>query len=565
MEPNARGVRETASPELTARAVVSGLLIGSVIASGTVYTALKTAFMDIGNLTSALIGFAVFSSLRRVGRGFSMLENNLLQTTAVSVIAMVAVTGVSGPIPALRLLDREPPWWAIVAWGMALGCIGVIAGAILRKKLVSEDKLPFPSGAATAEVIRAMFEVRGAALRRAGALAAMAVTAMMLTWLRDGTSWIAAAVFLPVMVAGHSATALGLGVSMSPLVLGTGALLGLHNAVSFALGGVVAWGVVAPWVLTRGIEATPDQLVNWLVWPAVGLMISSALTSFVIEWRRLFRGLRDVRRANSWHEARWWAGAAVLALSVAVVVLIGMVAFDMGAGLAALVVALAIVLATVCGRAAGETDLAPIGSFGAVTQLLAGAGTPAASISGGSVVAGVCSQSTCSLWSYRSGHLLGASPRAQLLGQLSGVVVGALVVVPVYFLVVAAYGLGTESMPSPGALTWRGTAEAIAGGGTLPVDAAPAAWLGASCGAVITVLQRYGWRWLPSPTAMSMGFVMPATFAGTVLIGAAVAAGVRARAPAWSERYVDALAAGAIVGESLMGLLLAAVIVFGIS
>ena len=50
--------------------------------------------------------------------------------------------------------------------GTAVGILGVFVAALLRRRLVVEEALPFPTGIATGEVIETMFGARQAALRR---------------------------------------------------------------------------------------------------------------------------------------------------------------------------------------------------------------------------------------------------------------------------------------------------------------------------------------------------------------------------------------------------------------
>ena len=129
----------------------------------------------------------------------------------------------------------------------------------------------------------------------------------------------------------------------------------------------------------------------------------------------------------------------------------------------AVVVVIALVLTNVSARATGETDVAPVGAVGMITQVaFAGAGAVTSLVTGGvsrrprrKRVGPVC---------LPRGQRLGASPRAQVGAQLVGAVLGAVVVVPVYFLVVKSYGIGTEAMPAPSAQSWKAMAEAVRGG-----------------------------------------------------------------------------------------------------
>lgn len=57
---------------------------------------------------------------------------------------------------------------------------------------------------------------------------------------------------------------------------------------------------------------------------------------------------------------------------------------------------------------------------------------------------------------------------------------------------------------------------------------------------------------------MGIGFITPAFFAVTLCLGAGMAALARRWAPKTTDAHVPALGSGALVGESLMGLIIAA-------
>src|SRR5450432_4847019 len=143
--------------------------------------------IDGGSITAALLGFTFFSMVPRLIRTpYTALENNITQTTAASAAIMGYVAGVGGPVPAMALIGQNFPGWALAIWGMAIGIIGIFAATLLRRKLVVEDALPFPTGNATGELIETMFAGRQRALRRARFLLTGALVAMAVTWFRDG-------------------------------------------------------------------------------------------------------------------------------------------------------------------------------------------------------------------------------------------------------------------------------------------------------------------------------------------------------------------------------------------
>jgi OPT family oligopeptide transporter len=234
-----------------------------------------------------------------------------------------------------------------------------------------------------------------------------------------------------------------------------------------------------------------------------------------------------------------------------------------------LVLALVLPLCAVCGRGAGQMDVAPVGQMGQIAQAASGTlfpGSPALNVAAGSVVAGAVAQTGVSLWSLKAGHLLGASPSRQLRAQLLGVLVGAAVGVPAYMVLVNTYGLGSKALPVPSAHQFRAVAElATQGLSGLPPYAAWAAAIGFAVGAALTLASRGKLeRFIPSAVAVGLGFILPAFYAVTIATGALLAALVRRVRPQDLGQHLPALGAGTIAGESLMGLTIAALRSLGV-
>lgn len=92
------------------------------------------------SLQSALIGYGVFSLLRRLPlppalrptRPFTPQENVVLQTTAVATGTLPLAAGLVGIIPAMEMLDLERDgegpiflgWGSLVAWSAAVAFFG---------------------------------------------------------------------------------------------------------------------------------------------------------------------------------------------------------------------------------------------------------------------------------------------------------------------------------------------------------------------------------------------------------------------------------------------------------
>jgi uncharacterized oligopeptide transporter (OPT) family protein len=167
--------------------------------------------------------------------------------------------------------------------------------------------------------------------------------------------------------------------------------------------------------------------------------------------------------------------------------------------------------------------------------------------------------------SFRTGHLLGSSPRALIAAQLLGCVIGISVAVPIYQVLTSAYQLGSAALPAPGPLSWKITAEAVTGGAAIMPRFAPlAAGIAAALGIFLALLGRTrAERWLPSPAAIGVGLILPASYSVTIFVGGACIAMLQRRWPEPVVTYGAVVAGGALGGEALLGVAIAILRVSG--
>jgi uncharacterized oligopeptide transporter (OPT) family protein len=251
---------------------------------------------------------------------------------------------------------------------------------------------------------------------------------------------------------------------------------------------------------------------------------------------------------------------ALLAVCVTVVLLVGWLAFAIHPLVMLGSLALALVLANIAARATGETDFSPGGPVGTIGLMaVAHRGTVGGAMAG-SLSMGMTSQTSQTLWAFRAGHLLGASPRAQIAAQIMGVVVGAAVTVPVYAVIASTYGIANEKMPAVVALSFKATAEAMQGIAALPKWGGAAGVIALGIGAALTVLgrTRFG-RLLPSAASIGVGFMLPFSLTPAAFVGAllALAAQRLFRGRGLDQASMLALAAGTMAGESTIGVIIA--------
>ncbi|KAL6065382.1 Succinate dehydrogenase iron-sulfur subunit [Balamuthia mandrillaris] len=151
----------------TVRAVTVGLLVGGLMCFSNMYFGLQTGWVTMGSLQSTLIGFAIFKLLSRFlpsFRDFGPIENVILQTTAVATATMPLAGGFVGIIPALTLWYKEEGkedvaslhWTSLLVWTMSIAFFGVFFAVPLRTQTILREKLKFPSGTATAQMIKVL-------------------------------------------------------------------------------------------------------------------------------------------------------------------------------------------------------------------------------------------------------------------------------------------------------------------------------------------------------------------------------------------------------------------------
>jgi uncharacterized oligopeptide transporter (OPT) family protein len=552
--------------ELTLRALIAGGAIGVVLAAGNVYMGLKTGWTDTGNVTAAMLGFAIFGLVGRRA-SYGRLENNITMITAVSAGLVSFSGGIVYAIPALRLEGVRPPLAGLAAWSFCVSLLGIGLAAMLRKRFIESERLAFPTGIATAELIGTMHTGRAETLGRTRALALAALLAMIVVWFRDGRpAWLPAATLIPGSVLGVPVAAWELGLAYSPVLLGSGLLVGARIGVSVLAGAILTSVLLGPLALHLGAIAHADRtsLLPWVIWPAVALMLGSILTSLALDWRRWVRGVRDLGSVRIRGHAGYGVLAALLTLAV---LALGWLVFHVGPLPLVAGLAFSIVLGSVCARATAETDVAPVTQMGNLTQLVLGplsAGQADVNMAAAMVVSGGASHASFTLEDLKTGHLLGARVRPQLLAHVVGAAVGAIVAVAAYELIARAYTIGGKQMQAPAMLTFRGMANLVRSGLVMPPHALVASVIAGGAGIALALGERSRLRrFLPSPFALSIGLLVPGNGA-TIALGGALAALLRARKPEAYERFGVSAAAGMIVGESLLGVLIAILVAAGV-
>ena len=313
------------------------------------------------------------------------------------------------------------------------------------------------------------------------------------------------------------------GFEPSALLIAAGMMVGLRVSLSIFASSAALYFFVAPWL--QGLDAANSGVagyivsiptvgggalfhpVRWAIWGGSSTMVFAGLTALALEWRVIARAFGSLRRGSVKAEQapdsierkmaaieipNTWLFVGLVPVALALMAL-QVIAFDVRWWAGLIAVGMSFLLVIVACRAVGETDTNPIGPMGKVMQLVFAAISPG-NVTHNLVAAGVGANSASGsadlLQDLKSGYLLGANPRRQFLAQMTGVVFGAIAIVPAWFLMVPNVA-ALEKYPLPATQVWVAVARVLSTGiDSLPESARIAILGGALLGAGLTILER---------------------------------------------------------------------------
>jgi uncharacterized oligopeptide transporter (OPT) family protein len=399
------------------------------------------------------------------------------------------------------------------------------------------------------------------------------------------------------------------GIEWGLLNVGSGLLVGLNVGLSMLLATVVvSWGI-GPWIVDSGIALeivrsqiadarwpecqaliglsapTGDQqaylaahcaplldlraqhyfpiVLLWAMWPATALMVASAAAAIALKWRSIaatFRSLSTLRHSNGEDMSL----RAIAAWAIAMTVLLAWIQslhFGMSVvqTMVAVIATLPLMLADI--RVLGETNYGPVSAMSNALQALFAAIWPgqiglnliAAGMSGSS-----SSQAEGTIQDYKTGKLLGSTPRILTYVQLAAVPIGAAAVAIMYPFLIGKYGLGGEGLSAPTGLKIANMAVLLARGvSALPRYALAATIVAALVGILIAAIHHATdapWtRYIPSVAGFGFALILPGDLNIPTAVGG-IAGWIWMHASRSSyDRYAVTVASGMIVGEALLG------------
>lgn len=605
--------------ELTFRGIILGALITVIFTASNVYLGLKVGMTFASSIPAAVISMAVLKFFK----DSSILENNMVQTQASSAGTLSSVIFVL-PGLLMMGYWQDFPFWQTMLICAAGGTLGVLFTIPLRRAMVVNSDLPYPEGVAAAEILKAGNHADGDSgvkdIAYGGVLAGL--VAFLTNGLRvmaDGASaWIQtgkAAFQLPM---GFSLALLGAGYLIG-IVGGIAMLIGVILTWGVAVPYFTMSGDIA-----ADASLIDAAMVVWKTkvrFIGVGTIGIAAIWTLLILMKPMIEGMvhsfRMLKGGQAESEHRVdidLSPKTMIYILIATVVLI-VISLHHFISAAPISPELSILLVVVCtflavfigffvaaasGYMAGlvGSSSSPISGIGIISVIvislvLVSIGNAsglfetvdgqkfltALTLFTASIVLTTATISNDNLQDLKTGLLVDATPWRQQVALIIGCFVGALVIAPVLEILYHAYGFSgalprpdmdpSQALSAPQATLMTTISQGIFTNKLEWTYILTGVVLGAVLITIDAFLKKVSNKVFGLPViAVGIGIYLPPSINMPVIVGAFLA-WIMTRhiaklgnkeVSAKAERFGTLFSAGLIVGESLMGVILAFII-----
>lgn len=485
----------TVMPEFTLKAIILGSIFGLIFGAATVYLALTAGLTVSASIPIAVLAIGVF---KYIGKS-TILENNMVQTIGSAGESIAA--GVAFTIPALIFLEQGEGffnYFNIFTLALVGGILGVLFMIPLRRALIVKEHgiLPYPEGTACADVL-----IAG---EKGGSLAKMVFAGLgVATVYKVMNSILGLWKETPVWSAARDSAfpRATVNCDITPEYLGVGYIIGPRIAGVLVAGGILSQLVLVPLIAILGDTMTAalapgaipigDMTFNQIrlsyvryigagAVAAAGLItLIKTLPTIASAFRDSFKSLRERKGRGDAAVARTERDLPITWVIFGTLILVGVIALlpqlpGEGIGskllMGVLVVIFGFFFVTVSSRIVGiiGTSSNPVSGMTIATLMgtcllfvalgWTGNAYQAVALCVGAMVCIAAANAGNTSQDLKTGYIVGATPRAQQLGLIIGVLVSVLAVGYTIKLIdnaqvadplVAGHAIGSSDYPAP--------------------------------------------------------------------------------------------------------------------
>ena len=527
--------------QFTIRGMIIGAIGAVIITTSSMYVALRMGALPWPTIFVAIMSMTILKAL-----GNTNLNEINVTHTAMSAGSMVA-GGLAFTVPGIWMLNKsaQVSFVTLLVVTVAGTILGVIFTALIRKYFIEGEKLPFPMGIAASETVLAGDEGGSKAKYLFFSLGITAVFVALRDWFgKIPGAWMSSTLMSKNIF---------FGVWIAPMAAAIGYIIGpLFTGVWF-LGAVLSYFFIIPVGVGQGWFADVATATAFKDSLGIGLMVGTGigvlLKGIIPKAKEIYGPMVSGKAAKDANISLKWAPILFAAVAFLLTVFTDMRLMP------SIFTIIGVWLTTAMAASiTGQTGINPMEIFGIIVLLGVKAlfntvGVEAFLVAG--VVAVACGLTGDVLNDFKSGYILKSDPKAQLIAEAIGGIIGAVVSVVVLFFMFKAYGAmgpGTE-LPAPQAYA----VSTMVGGLPNPT----AFIIGLIVGVVLYLLN------IPGMT-LGIGIYLPMAISSAVFIGGAIGFLVNKIKPTSKDTGVI-VASGMLGGEGVTGVLIAIIKVLTMS
>ncbi len=452
--------------ELTLRVIIVGILLGILMTAANAYLGLYAGMTVSASIPAAVMSMII---LRSLFKDVSILENNAVQTMASAGESLAA--GVIFTVPAMLVIGLwdDIQWFDTLAIATLGGLLGTMFTIALRRLFIVEEALPYPEGVACREVLVAGEEGGEGALAIVYALGIGAIYGLMVKGFHVTQHTVESAV-------GFLGTRLYAGMDLSIALLSVGYIVGIRIASYIFLGGVIGFGLLVPmYGLIHGwpnsetlVDGFYDIWASQIRYVGVGAMVVGGVYTLWSMRKTIITGLSKALIKTEDGEGEqlrteidlpldkvimfcgvlvvftflfyWWSTGS-LGLALAGALFLAVVAFFFAAVAGYIAGVVGSSNSPVSGMTIA-TLLFTVALVWIVGDLILGLGREELMLATLLIAAVVASSAAIAgdvMQDLKTGHMVGATPWRQQIAELIGVITGAIVIGPTLALLHDAF------------------------------------------------------------------------------------------------------------------------------
>ncbi|KAG8381093.1 hypothetical protein BUALT_Bualt06G0086400 [Buddleja alternifolia] len=605
--------------QITIRGIVASLLIGIIYSVIVMKLNLTTGLVPNLNVSAALLAFVFIRTWTKLVHKakfktapFTRQENTIIQTCAVACYSIAVGGGFGSYLLGLNKRTyeqagvdtegnppgsyKEPGLDWMIGFLFVVSFVGLLALVPLRKIMIIDYKLSYPSGTATSVLINGFHTTKGDKMAKKQVHGFMKIFSFSFVW--SFFQWFYSGGdqcgFINFPTFGLKAWRQSFYFDFSMTYIGAGMICSHLVNLSLLLGAVLSWGVMWPlisekkgdWFPQNIKESSMKSLNGYKVFISIALILGDGLYNFLkillFTIRNMYsvynkKNLKtvpedenqprdDLRRNEVFIRESiplWVACVGYVLFSIISIIIIPIMFPQLKWYYVLIAYIFAPSLSFCNAYGAGLTDMNMAYNYGKVALFVLASLTGkdngvVAGLIGCGLIKSIVSISSDLMHDLKTGHLTLTSPRSMLVSQAIGTAIGCIVAPLTFFLFYKAFDVGNPDgeYKAPYALIYRNMAIlGVEGFSALPHHCLQLCY-GFFAFAILANLLRdvvpkkFG-KLVPLPMAMAVPFLVGAYFAIDMCMGSLVVYVWHKVNSKKASLMVPAVASGLICGDGL--------------